>query len=136
MTQHYDQREALLAANPNAFSRVRGGVSAALHTHGTPVPMAAFNWVSVGDGLPELLPIGNPPHEFVARSEAVVVCGWADREFIVTTADLRRGGRGLNDREAHWWNTRDAAFWSRDHLITHWAPLLSICPKALKRERA
>jgi hypothetical protein len=81
-----------------------------------------LGFISVKDGLPELIPVGNPPHEFVAISERVLVCGWADQEFYWSVADLRRGGRGVDDRATHW-NTDNGAFWGRDHLITHWLPL-------------
>jgi hypothetical protein len=81
-----------------------------------------LDWVSVKDRMPKLIPIGDPPHEFVACSARVLVCGWADKEFHWSVADLRRGGRGIEDRAVRW-NTDADVFWHRDHLITHWAPL-------------
>ncbi len=81
-----------------------------------------LNWVNVKDRMPKLIPIGDPPHEFVACSARVLVCGWADKEFYWSVADLRRGGRGIEDRAVRW-NTDADVFWNRDHLITHWAPL-------------
>jgi hypothetical protein len=88
---------------------------------GQPAP-ATVKWISAKERMPELIPVGDPPHEFVARSARVLVCGWVDQEFHWSTADLRRGGRGLDDRATRW-NTESDAFWGREHLITHWKPL-------------
>ena len=86
-----------------------------------------INWRDVKKILPELHPAGNPPHEFVAWSDEVLVCGWVNKEFIVCKGYFRRGSRGLNDRSV-WWDTADANFWDHDHLITHWVPLTEIRP--------
>jgi len=93
------------------------------NTVATTVPTGIdLDWVSVKDRMPKLIPIGDPPHEFVACSARVLVCGWADKEVHWSVADLRRGGQGIEDRAVRW-NTDADVFWHRDHLITHWAPL-------------
>jgi hypothetical protein len=82
----------------------------------------AAKWVSVNDCLPELIPVGDPPHEFVARSDLVLVCGLIDEEWHYSVADLRRGGRGIEDRKVRWCADNDI-FWDDEDLITHWMPL-------------